>query len=144
MTSLHNLKNMNRILIAFGAIAGALALVGFEARSSVTSMRAEVDDLYGHDLLGISEIEEANADLISVGCDLRELVIERDKNDVARRIREIEEDVEGLDDNFVSSNRALESDAANAQLTVIRTSLPEYESHTKEMLALVKADKVAE
>ena len=78
MSWYRNLKTLWKLLLGFALVTVILGYVGYTGISGTMRSNESMSTLYERDLVGLSEIKEANTTFGSIGRTLRQAVIEKD------------------------------------------------------------------
>ena len=111
-----------RLAIGFGGALLITLILGVYNRSSMQSLRDDLQVIYDKDLLGIVHLKQANVHLITIGRSLRRMMLAPDPELRQRAYREI-----------VAADAALRSEILEARRGVFRQEnidrLDEFEKH---------------
>ena len=136
-----NLKTLWKLLLGFGLVLCILAFVGYMGVSGMSQTNDRLNTLYERELIGLSEIKEANLDRALIGRSMRQLVIDKEpdaRQAIAREIDKLEAELRGHLDQFETR---IFSEETRMKYAEVQKEYPVYMSGVKEMANLAVAGK---
>ena len=76
----YNLKMLWKLLLSFALVLGLMAFVGYMGVNGMGQINHMLNTLYERDMIGLSEIKEANFDLAVIGRTMRQVALEKDSD----------------------------------------------------------------
>ncbi|HEX3743921.1 MAG TPA: methyl-accepting chemotaxis protein [Bryobacteraceae bacterium] len=111
-----NAKTATKLMLAFGLLAGLLAIVGYEGIGAASSLNGMLDTLYEHHLLGTIYIQDMQTAIPTIARDVREALLTNDANFRQRTVQNLQEQFSALEDLTALAERNLVSDAGRAEI----------------------------
>ncbi len=124
MAWFYNLTTIKKLTLGFSLICATMGFVGYMGIRGMVNLHDMMEEMYERDLIGLSEVKDANANLIYVGRAVRQAVLEDDERErQAQRIDEYAADLREHLDAFAERTVAEE---VQAMVTEANDLLPEY------------------
>jgi len=144
---LYNLKTSSKLLVSFFLMAALASLVGAVGLFHLHKVNQTLERINGQAVPALSNIKEANSELIKAGRAMRNLIIYNTPAEgVEGHIKDMEERMKGLDDFYALTLKDLDrsNPKSSAAIASIERDLPKLRQAQAEVLALVKAGKIDE
>ena len=140
-----NLRTVVKLVLAFLTICIAMAILGYVGVSSAGRLDNMIDSLYEREMLGLSAMKEADADIIRIARETNAAIVASDKAEMEQHGRNVEGLFRHLDEELGKAEKTISSDDGKAKMAKIREIVPQYETAIKEVLrfAVVDDDKQA-
>jgi methyl-accepting chemotaxis protein len=135
-----NLKTIAKLMLAFILLSGFMGAVGYEGVLAANTLNTMLNDLYEHQMLGLSVVKEANVVMREIGQNAREGIVSNDKTEIEGIRSEVEKLCTGLNDELGRAEKTLSAEEDKARMARIKQALPEYEKNVKEMVRLSAAN----
>ncbi len=134
-----NLRILVKLMLGFALVGIITAGVGYLGVRSLGQMNELLDTLYGRELRGLSLIKQANLDLMTVGRDMRQMLLDRDAEKIKAGSAAIEKGYAALQANMAEYQKTIVSDEAKAKYTEVGKTLDEYITAVREIVKLKSA-----
>lgn len=136
-----NRKTIAKLMMGFGLLAAMLAFVAYLGISTAQDMNSKAALMYERDLKGLSAWKEANIDLIYIGRDFRQAILETDQAAMERCRSEIEDAKAKLNANFGEAEKSLATAEAKQKAAEAKATLSEYYSQVDRIVRLTMANQ---
>ena len=139
-----NLKTLWKLLLGFALVAGIMAFVGYMGISGMGKISDLLTSLYDREMLGLSEIKQANFEVTSLGRAVRQIVLEKDpagRKNLAQEFDKLDVDFRECLDRFETK---IVSEEARGKCEEARQDYALYLPHAREVIKLALAGKSEE
>jgi len=140
MSWFYNLKTMKKLMIGFGLIGAAMALMGYVGVRNMGLMQENVERIYNRNLLGVSFIKDANSYLLHVERAVREAVLSLQKAEADKQAEIIAKYDNALLENLAKFKDTLLLDEQKARLAEVEKDYGELMQMNRELLKLGAGD----
>ena len=140
MSWFRDLKTSNKLMMGFGLIAVALALMGYVGLKNLSVMRENVERLYNLNLLGLSYFKDARSNLLYIERAVREAVLTFQKEEAERQARIAAEHDAALRDNLANSKKTLVLEDQKTKLARVEKTYHELMEMNRQLLRLGAGD----
>ena len=126
-----------KLLVGFGALNIIILMLGLNAISSVRVMNADIHDLYEQKLLGISQIKEANVNLILIGRNVRQMLLALDETERDNARNKIKQAILNLEQQLNNARQSILIEHNTGLLDKFEQEFSEYQSNIKQAINLI-------
>jgi methyl-accepting chemotaxis protein len=140
----YNLNTMKKLLLGFLLVCAIMAGVGYTGVSGIGSTNGMLSTLYQRDMLGLSEIKEANIKLMFIARDMRNALIETDPAAIRRCGESAEKYAREMRENLDKYEKTLVTAEAKAEFAKVNEAVPAYLDLVKDVITLSGGNKKAE
>jgi methyl-accepting chemotaxis protein len=132
----YNMNTMKKLLASFSLICVLMAVVGYLGMSSMSKINDMLNTLYDRDMVGLSEIKEANIDLVYIGRSVRKAILEKDRAKAQALAAEIDKFDRELNEHADKFAKTIMQEETRQQLKKTREDYAAYLQKVKETLKL--------
>ena len=112
MNWLYEMKTSKKVMLGFSLLCLAVGLSGYLGLRGMNTINQMLNDLYEHETQGISCIKEAEVDVVAIGREIRQMVLETDDATMRKNKATIDSLVTQVHDDFVATRQAKSNDRA--------------------------------
>jgi methyl-accepting chemotaxis protein len=136
-----NLGTMKKLIIGFLSVSAIMVIVGYTGVTGMSQISGMLGTLYTRDMKGLSDIKEANVDLMLIAREMRNAIIEKEPATIQRCAENSEKYAAKLREELAQFEKTLISDEAKAEFAKVSEVLPNYLDLVKSVIKLSAADK---
>jgi methyl-accepting chemotaxis protein len=140
MSWFHDLKTIKKLMIGFGLIAAALALMGYVGLKNLAVMRENVERMYNLNLLGLSYFKDAKSNLLHIERAVREAILTFQKEEAERQAQIAAKHDAALRDNLANSRKTLVLEDQKAKLARVEKAYHDFMEMNRQLLKLGAGD----
>ncbi|WP_448247128.1 response regulator [Thalassotalea agariperforans] len=126
-----------KLLVGFGALNIIILMLGVNAITSVQKMSADIHDLYEQKLLGISQIKEANVNLILIGRNVRQMLLAFDESERDNARNKTEQAILNLEQQLNNARQSILIEHNAGLLDKFDREFAKYQSNIKQVINLI-------
>jgi methyl-accepting chemotaxis protein len=130
-----------KLLLAFTIVAAAGGAQGWFAMNQMSALQKALGDLYSLELLGISNIKEANTTLAKLGREVRQIIVETDLEKLKVATANYEGYVNSFQEQFADACKLFYSDKALQIVASVERIIPDFIASTRKVVDLGKQNK---
>jgi len=135
----YNLKTMNKLVVGFAAVCAIMAGVGYYGVANMSKINGMLNTLYEREMLGLSQVKEANTTLIKIGRGIRQVAIEVDAEERARVGRNVEGLIQEFRNQFGKAESAFVLPEGKAKYASAKETFDRFEAQLKSLLAVASS-----
>jgi methyl-accepting chemotaxis protein len=134
MAWFYNLSAMKKLLLGFSLTCVVMALVGYMGVSNMGKINSMLEVMFERDLLGLSEVKEANVYLAKIGRSTRRGQAQTDREKILAQVTEIEKYDQELSLHLANYEKTIVTQETHRELGVARQAYNAYFGKCKEAL----------
>jgi methyl-accepting chemotaxis protein len=135
---------MKKLILGFSISCLVMAGVGGLALAKMCLLNDSANILYSQHMLGLSAVKEANTDLIRLGRETRQAILDVDKAALERNAQKIEKYNTDYFEHLVSYEKTITSDEEKAELENARQGFSAYMVACRKSVDAARQDKSKE
>nr|HPN37447.1 MCP four helix bundle domain-containing protein [Melioribacteraceae bacterium] len=144
MQWVYNLSLSKKLQFSFLLVAVLTAIVGYIGYVGMTGITENLNVTYNEKLVPITYLGDANAGLLSVRGEVRNLMITKDEKMKAKYVENIENDVKRTTSNMESYSKLVKNDDEKLLLKSFNDNFEKYSKLRDEIIRLVLDNKTDE
>jgi methyl-accepting chemotaxis protein len=129
-----------KLIGAFLLVSMITGLVGFIGVSNMSELNTAADTLYEKELLGLSNIKEANVNLMGVARTLRNSVLAITESERQKYLKETAENAEQVQHNVDKARSQFTTDEGKRLLNTFAKDWDKYQDGLKEVAAIINSE----
>jgi methyl-accepting chemotaxis protein len=137
------MKTGKKVLLGFSVLCMAIAAVGYQGIRGTSSINAELNTLYTQHMVGLSEVKEANINLLYIGRAYRNAILE-DATAARQHLQRSEQYYKQMVEHLANTEHTLATAEAKATMSEITSTLPEYWREVQMVFDLALDNKADE
>ena len=130
----YDLKTMKKLMIGFGLIGAAMALMGYVGMRNMGLMQENVGRIYNRNLFGVSYVKDANSYLLHVERAVRETVLSLQQAEADKQAEIIAKYDAALRDNMAKFKNTLMLDEQKAKLAEVEKDYGDFMQMNRELV----------
>ena len=130
----YDLKTMKKLMIGFGLIGAAMALMGYVGMRNMDLMQENVGRIYNRNLFGVSYVKDANSYLLHVERAVRETVLSLQQEEADKQAEIIAKYDAALRDNMAKFENTLMLDEQKAKLAEVEKDYGDLMQMNRELV----------
>ncbi|QDV79334.1 Methyl-accepting chemotaxis protein II [Planctomycetes bacterium K2D] len=130
-----------KLLLAFTIVAAAGGAQGWFAMNQMGQIQDSMGNLYNRELVGLSNIKEANTSLIKIGRAVRNSIIETDMDKLKEVSASYDAIVAGFQEQFASASEQFYTEKGRQTISSVERIIPEYLTATRTVIDLALQNK---
>jgi methyl-accepting chemotaxis protein len=130
----YNLSAMKKLLSGFSLTWAVMAFVGYMGISNMGTINSMLETMFQRDLLGLSEIKEANVYLAKIGRSARRGHAETDRAKIQAQVTEIDKFDQELTQHLANYEKTIVTEETRQELGKARQAYVAYLAKCKESL----------
>jgi methyl-accepting chemotaxis protein len=135
-----NMKIGIKLIGAFLLVSMITGLVGFIGVSNMSELNDAADNLYENELLGLSNIKEANVNLMGIARSLRNSVLATTQDERARYLQQTKFNIDQVQENIEKSRSQFTTEEGKQLLNTFSREWTKYQEGLKEVEAIINAE----
>ena len=135
-----NMKIGIKLIGAFLLVSMITGLVGFIGVSNMSELNDTADNLYENELLGLSNIKEANVNLMGIARSLRNSVLATTQDERARYLQQTKFNIDQVQENIEKSRSQFTTEEGKQLLNTFSREWTKYQEGLKEVEAIINAE----
>ncbi len=142
MAWFYNLNTIKKLTLGFSLICATMGFVGYMGIRGMVGLNHMMEEMYERDLIGLSEVKDANANLIYIGRAVRGAILEpeerqRHAQNIDRYAVAMQEHLEGFAERVVYER-------VQEMVAEVNGTLPEYLNMIRQALQLLEEGRQSE
>ncbi len=134
-----NRSTAAKLMIAFTAMAALMCVLGYQSISGITSLNAAVRAMYEHHVLGLSNLKDANLQIVAAGKSLRNAILAKNDDEVETRLGEVDTERQAFVADLDAFERCVDSEAIRAQAAELMEEFRNAARAQDKVIALLRA-----
>jgi methyl-accepting chemotaxis protein len=110
MNWLYQMKTGKKVMLGFAILCVAICGVGYLGIRSASAVNEMLNGMYEEDLAGLSNVKEANINLVYMGRALRQAMLEKNRAEIAKHEQNVEKYFKQFRDSLAAAKKAKAND----------------------------------
>ena len=144
MSWFYNLKTGKKVLMGFGLLCASIVVVGYLGIRGMSNINDMLNTLYEKHLVGVSEIKEANINLIYLGRSVRNAILADDKATREKNAQEGEGFYKTMMERLAATEKTIVTDEGRALVAKARQDADAYMKCVRDIYRLAIDNKIDE
>lgn len=142
MTWFKNLKVGTKLIGAFLLVAMITATMGWIGINSLANINSYAVKMYKNELLGVSQIKEANVSLAKISISMRNMIIATNQKEKEDQYRLYKEYVTSIENEFADARNKFTSDEAKRLINDFDVKFADYQREANKLLEIINASSL--
>ena len=144
MSLLKNLKIGPKLISAFLILSMITGIVGYVGVANMKKLNDAADDLYKRELLGVSNIKEANVDIVTIGRGLRNAILSSSTQEREQFLEKINVLMPQAQEDIDKSRALFKSEKAKLIFAQLEKEWAQYKSDIKNAESMITEERLSE
>jgi methyl-accepting chemotaxis protein len=140
MSWFYDLKTIKKLMLGFALISGVLALMGYVGLRNLSVMRANIEQIYSQNLLGLSYLKDAKSNLLYIERAVREAILTFQKDEAEKQSLVAAKHDAALRNALANSRDTLVLEEQKAKLLRVEKAYGELMEMNRQVLKLGPSD----
>jgi len=135
-----NMKIGIKLIGAFLLVSMITGLVGFIGVSNMSELNDSADDLYQLELLGLSNIKEANVNLMGIARSLRNSVLATTQDERERYLKKTQYNIDQVQENVDNARSQFTTEEGKQMLNTFSREWTKYQEGLKKVETIINSE----